>query len=94
MPKSKKPKSSALPPPSYSESSLRALSRPPSSSVLADPAVQKAVMELLDKAEAAIRAEYFASWLKALNDPEGTRVKAGLIGDCFATIRGELTNAA
>ena len=40
-----------------------------------------------------MQERYFSGWLKALNDPEGTRQRASLIVECFAAIRGELTNA-
>lgn len=53
----------------------------------------RVVRELLDKAEDQMRRRYFEGWLKALNDPEGTRQRAGLIIECFAAIRGELTDA-
>ena len=57
-----------------------------------DPESRRLLLEMIDRAEAHIREQYFASWLKALNDPEGTRIKAQLIGECFGAIRGELNN--
>lgn len=61
--------------------------------MLSDPAVATALNALLDRAEGSLRAKLMDSWLQALNDPERYRMKAGMIGECFATIRGELTNA-
>jgi hypothetical protein len=58
------------------------------------PELRQFLLAVLDKAETAIRADYFNSWLKALQDPEGTRMRAGLIADCFAKIRGELTSGS
>ena len=48
------------------------------------------MLTVLVKAESRLRAQYLNSWLKAMNDPEGTRVKAMMIEETFATIRGEL----
>lgn len=46
------------------------------------------MLTVLVKAESRLRAQYLNSWLKAMNDPEGTRVKAMMIEETFATIRG------
>ena len=55
-----------------------------------DPEVRQLMLTVLVKAESRLRAQYLNSWLKAMNDPEGTRVKAMMIEETFATIRGEL----
>ena len=52
-----------------------------------------AVLAALDRCEARLRSRYFDSWLRALNDPEGTRMRAALLADTFLEIRGDLTSA-
>lgn len=56
-------------------------------------AERTALLMLVDRAELTLRERYLSGWLRAMNDPEGTRQRAILMGECFAVIRGELTNA-
>jgi hypothetical protein len=51
---------------------------------------RRALLELLSQAESAVRQRYFDSWLQTLNNPEQTRMRAQVIGDCFSEIRGAL----
>jgi hypothetical protein len=55
-----------------------------------DPAERRTVLALLSEAESAVRQRYFDSWLQSLNNPEQTRMRAQVIGDCFAEIRTAL----
>ncbi len=88
MPKSRKPSSSPESPPTSAP--LRTRAEPGQS---LDPATRQLLHELIDRAEARLKKQYFDSWLQTLNNPELTRQRAALIGESFAAMRGELNNA-
>lgn len=46
----------------------------------------------MDKAEARLRERYLAGWMQAMNNPEQYRLKAAVITEAIATIRGELND--
>ena len=85
MPRSKKPNSPPASPPTSPPSNRRAETLPN-----LDPVTRQVVLDLLSQAESAVRQRYFDSWLQTLNNPEQTRMRAQVIGDCFAEIRGAL----
>ena len=87
MPKLRKPKSSAETPAILSLHKFRDAS----GQQMSEP-VQEIMAGALDRAEAAINQRFLDGWLRALNDPEGYRLKGATIGEAFAMIRGELTN--
>lgn len=87
MPKSKKPSSQPPSPPTSLPPSLRA-----EPDLQLDQKQLAGVLAALDRCEARLRSRYFDSWLKALNDPEGTRIRAALLNETFLEIRGDLTS--